>query len=272
MSESISVSRRIVGIALISVYVLAPLVACNATRLSDVPAAVPHATATDSVVWQALGNGIERQEISLVPYQRGSAPVLRIDPAAVTFRVHYSPGAARSLVEWRDMLPGARVIVNANFFDETDRVLGLLVSDGQVFGRSFAGFGGMFAVSTTGVRVQSLVAEPYQGQMLLHAVQAFPMLINAGGVLAPQGDGFDSASRRTWIGQDGEGRVVIGVIPYAVSLADLQYWLLGSDLSLDNAFALDGGRSSGLVVSTPNYSEAYPAFDRLPAVIAVYAK
>lgn len=271
MNDLIHVPRRAIAGALLMIFVFAMLIGCNATRFADGPAPALPPAAGGSDVWQALGGGIERREISLAPYQNGSAPVLRIDPAVATFRVHYSPGAPRSLVEWRDALPGAWVIVNANFFDENDRALGLLVSDGQIFGSSFTGFGGMFAVTAAGVRVRSLVAEPYLGEALLHAAQAFPMLIDAGGVLAPQGDGFDTASRRTWIGQDVQGRIVIGVTQFAVSLADLQQWLVNSDLSLYIALALDGGRSSGLVIAAPDHREVFPAFDRLPAVIAVYS-
>lgn len=271
MNYVTNVPHRAIARVLSIMLVFAMLVGCNVTRFADESAQAPPSAGGGPVVWQALGGGIERREMSLAPYQNGSAPVLRIDPAAATFRVHYSPGVPRSLVEWRDALPNARVIVNANFFDENDRALGLLVSDGQVFGSTFTGFGGMFAVSAAGVRVRSLVAEPYQGEALLHAAQAFPMLIDAGGVLAPQGEGFNTASRRTWIGQDVQGRILFGVTQFAVSLADLQQWLLSSDLSLYVAFALDGGRSSGLVIAAPDHREVFPAFDRLPAVIAVYS-
>lgn len=270
MNYPIYAPRRVIAGVLPTMIVFVMLVGCNAARFTGGPAPTLSPATGGSIMWQALDSGIERREISLAPYQNGSAPVLRIDPAAVTFRVHYSPGAPHSLAEWRDALPGAWVIVNANFFDENDRALGLLVSDGQAFGSSFTEFGGMFAVSAAGVRVRSLVAEPYQGEPLLHAAQAFPVLIEAGGVLAPRGDGFDTASRRTWIGQDVHGRILIGVTQFAVSLAELQQWLLSSDLSLHSAFALDGGRSSGLVITVPDHREMFPAFDRLPAVIAVY--
>ena len=197
--------------------------------------------------------------------------MVRLDPAVVAFRVHYSPDDPRTLSDWRDGLPQAALVLKGSFFDETHRALGLLVSEGQIFGQSFVGFGGMFQVSASGPRVRSLVGEPYQGETLMQAVQAFPMLIEAGGLLAPQGDGFDHRSRRTVIAQDGQGRILVAVIPDdLVSLADLQGWLITSDLNIYIALALDGGKSSGLIINTPDHSETYPSLDKVPSVIAVY--
>ena len=138
-------------------------------------------------------------------------------------------------------------------------------------GGTVVGFGGMLQVDASGARVRSLVSSPYQGERLWQAVQAFPVLIEHGGVLAPQGDGFDERSRRTWIGQDRAGRVILGVTHNLITLAGLQAWLLASDLDLEVAFALDGGRSTGMVIQTPSHQESYPAFDRLPSVVVVYA-
>ncbi len=256
---------------------IAVLLGCNATFLTqDEPVPVTatpfiEPAPTQDSRWKTVATGIEVRDISLSPYAGGSIPVVRIDPAVAAFRVGYRPGEALSLEDWGALLPDADVIVNAAFFDETDYVLGLLVSDGQVFGQSFSGFGGMFQVSQAGVRVRSLVAEPYYGEALLQAVQAFPMLIEVGGVIGPQGAGFDEKARRTWIGQDFQGRILISMSQYFLSLEDLQSWLAESDLDLTVAFGLDGGRSSGLMLRSAGNNVTYPAFDRLPSVIAVYS-
>jgi uncharacterized protein YigE (DUF2233 family) len=219
-----------------------------------------------------IAPGIEVREMVLPVVSllaRGTMVVVRLDPAIVTLRVHYTPGAAHSLAEWQEALPEARVIVNGGFFDETNRALGLLVSDGQAYGQSFVGFGGMLQVDGMGVRVRSLVTAPYQGESLWQAVQAFPLLLE-GGTLAAQGPGFGERSRRTWVGQDRAGRVLFGATHNLVGLADLQAWLLAADLELMIAFALDGGGSTGMVIQTPIYQRMLPSFDRLPAVIALY--
>lgn len=245
---------------------------CNLSRVGQaIPAASP--VPADPVTnWLAIAPGIEGREMALPVASllaRGTMVVVRLDPAAVTLRVHYTPGLARSLAEWQEALPEARVIVNGGFFDEANRALGLLVSDGQVYGQSFVGFGGMLQVDGVGVRVRSLVSEPYGGETLWQAVQAFPLLLEGGG-LASQGPGFEERSRRTWVGQDRAGRVLFGATHNLMGLAELQEWLLASDLDLSIAFALDGGRSTGMSIQTPLYQRLLPSFDRLPAVIAIY--
>ena len=245
---------------------------CNLSRA--VPSMSPGTPPTNSDPggWLALAPGIESREMSL-PFttilSRGSMIVVRLDPTIVALRVHYTPGEARSLTAWQTLLPEARVILNGGFFDEANRALGLLVSDGQVYGQSFVGFGGMLQVDSAGVRVRSLVAEPYRGEPVWQAVQAFPLLIEAG-ERAAQGPGFDERSRRMWVGQDRAGRIVLGATHALIALAELQEWLLASDLDLTIAFALDGGGSAGLSIRTPAYERLLPSFDPLPAVIAVY--
>jgi len=253
---------------------LAMLVGCNAVRVSGNRAITPEAGAKTYAGWQSVAHGIERRDMNLpVASQtaQGKMMLVRLDPAVVTFRVHYSPGAPHWLHEWGDLLPQAAVIVNGGFFDETSRALGLLVSDGMAFGQSFVGFGGMFRVSNSGVRVHSLTSEPYQGEPLEQAVQAFPMLVEAGKMPVLEGGEFDLRARRAWVGQDRAGRVIFGVTHSWISLAELQRWLLSSDLDLQAAFALDGGRSAGLLIHVPGADEIYPAADQLPAVIAVYS-
>ncbi|MEP0763097.1 MAG: phosphodiester glycosidase family protein [Chloroflexota bacterium] len=252
----------------------AVLVGCSLARVDSPPGNDPPASSVPASGWTAIAPGIEQREMALPVASasaQGVALLVRADPAVARLAVQYSPGAARTLGEWQQALPDAQVIVNGAFFDEADRALGLIVSDGQAYGQSFAGFGGMLQVDAAGARVRSLVSSPYQGEPLWQAVQAFPMLIEHGGLLAAQGDGFDQRSRRTWIGQDRAGRIILGVTHTLITLADLQAWLLASDLDLDVAFALDGGRSTGMVIQTPSHQESAPAFDRLPSVVVVYA-
>jgi exopolysaccharide biosynthesis protein len=220
--------------------------------------------------------GIEHRDmdIRLEGSRSVRAILVRLDPAWITFRVHYSPAAPYTISGWREQLPGASIIVNGGFFDTDDYAVGMLVSDGQAYGQSYSGFGGMFQVDTGGLaRVRSLVTEPYQGEALSQAVQAFPMLVEAPGVRAPQDGGFDDNSRRTLIAQDSAGRIIIVVIPYQfITLNDLQTWLLASDLDVQIALGLDGGRSTGMVISTPGYSAVYASLDKVPDVIAVYTR
>lgn len=263
--------------ALSGLLLLAP--GCTLTR-ATIPPPTPTPTSAPTPVsgdgWETVRPGIE-QRTARVPGQGpfgAQAMIVRVDPALATFQVAYQPGDPLSLSEWRTALPGAAVIVNGGFFDEFSRALGLVVSEGQAYGQSFSGFGGMFQVTEAGPRVRSLVSEPYLGEPLWHAVQSFPMLIEAGGVLAPRGDGFDVPARRTIIAQDGAGRILLIVTPLSeVSFSAAQDWLLSADLDVRIALALDGGRSTGLALDhVEGPDDLYPAFDRLPSVIAVFPR
>jgi exopolysaccharide biosynthesis protein len=257
--------------------VLFTLLGCNlAVDVSDSVTITPEMPPPGTESWQVIAPGIEYRNmtIRLDGSRSVRAILVWLDPAWITFRVHYSPAASYTISGWREQLPGAAIIVNGGFFDADDYALGMLVSDGRVYGQSYSGFGGMFQVDTGGLaRVRSLVTEPYQGEALSQAVQAFPMLIETPGVRAPQDGGFDDRSRRTLIAQDSAGQIIVVVIPRQfISLNDLQTWLLASDLDVQIALALDGGRSTGMVINTPGYSAVYPSLDKMPDVIAVYAR
>jgi hypothetical protein len=265
----------------VSAAIVGSATACTLTVNHETAPAVTAAapqppSPVPSTGWETITTGIEWRESRLprTGLVDARATFIRLDPASLVFRVHYSPGDSKTMSGWRDILDGAYVIVNAAFFDETDHALGLLVSNGQAFGQSFVGFGGMFQVDSMGaVRVRSLVSEPYREEALVEVVQAFPLLIEAGGILAPRGDGFDVRSRRTVIAQDRSGRIVFVILADdVISLAELQDGLLASDLDLHVALALDGGRSTGMDLWTPDTHRVISSLDRLPSVIAVYPR
>jgi hypothetical protein len=99
-----------------------------------------------SEAWQVAAPGIEVRVITPPQALLAQMVVVRLDPAQVQFRVHYRPGEPRSIAQWQAELPNARVIVNANFFTPEHLITGMLVSDGQMYGRSFVDRGGMFSI------------------------------------------------------------------------------------------------------------------------------
>lgn len=255
---------------LVGMLALLITIGCNAVRIPESATSVPSPGEAEFNAWTDIAPGMQRRNLNLEPYSNGVMRLVRLDPAIVTFRVLYDPLSPHLLPVWMEREPDAALIVNGAFFNEERQALGLIISDGQVFGQTFTGFGGMFQVASNRVRVRSLVSDPYQGEPLVQAVQAFPLLIESGGVMAGRDEGFFTASRRTWIGQDSAGQIIIGVSHHTLTLAELQDILLNSALNLDIAFGLDGGRSSGMMIDVPGLDEHFPAFDLLPSVIAVY--
>ena len=233
----------------------------------------PSPTPPKDTGWEQLQRGLERRAINLYSESGGleeNLYILRIDPLLFSFEVGYHPGKPQSLEAWQ-LETGALIVLNGGFFDENDTATAVVVEAGESFGVSYQGFGGMFAVDDTGPQIRWLQQEPFQEDPSLHsALQSFPMLVLPGGHLPAQIDSGDVA-RRTVIGQDTEGRIIMLVAGLGhFSLSDMSQYLVGSDLELDRALNLDGGASSGIYLAAPG--EVVSSFSPLPTVILVYAK
>jgi len=232
-------------------------------------------TPTAPESWETLAPGLERRYYRPGgDYALTQLIALRIDPARYSFRVHYRPGDPLTLDGWQATLPGAVAFVNANFFDPQHSALGLVVADGAVYGQAYQGIGGMLQVQNGGVRVRSTILEPYAGEPLEQAVQAFPMLVTNGQASFANSQG-DRISRRTVAGQDTQGRIVLIVTVSLVGmrLVDLSSYLAATDLNLVNAVNLDGGGSTLLalnVAGQPSYQVL--SRDPVPTVLAVYPR
>jgi exopolysaccharide biosynthesis protein len=184
--------------------------------------------------------------------------------------VHYTPRQGYTLDQWRAALPQAVVIANANFFSPELTIQGLLVSDGVVHGTSYQGRGGMFGVQNGVPFVRSLNAEPYFGEPLEQAAQAFPLLVHQG-AQANTNASQTQRSRRTLIGQTTDGQIIVMATPlWGLGLYDLSAYLPTTDMQLWNAFNLDGGGSTMLYIAATD--TRIPSFDAVPAVIAAYPR
>lgn len=222
--------------------------------------------------WKTLAQGLEWRIFSPEGQPLGQITALRIDPALYTFRVHYRPGEPLAVIPWRDTLSDAVAFVNANFFDEFDKVVGLLISEGAAHGQAFTTRGGTFALGEDDGNplILSNTESPYQGEAYRLAVQGFPMLVQDGAAVYTS---EDRATRRTAIGIDAEGRVVLMTTPgLGLKLRDLSTFLAESELALVDAFNLDGGGSTMMSISLTSESFLLPSRDAVPTVLAVYPR
>lgn len=216
--------------------------------------------------WHTLATGLEERTIEIDNNPVLQLYILRIDPAHYRFEAHYQPNEPAYIDDWRTAHPTAKIIMNANFFDVDDSVLGLFISNGAVFGRSYTDRGGTFSIIDNIPAITHNIYEPLDTTYVQHAVQGFPMLVYDGEASFDQ---QGSASRRSAIGIDAEGRVLLIVTPiFGPSLADLSDFLATSDLGLVDAFNLDGGRSTMMYVADTN--STLRSFERVPAILAVY--
>lgn len=243
------------------------LTACNVQTHAILPS--PPDNPADG--WQALATGLDFRTYTPNDDTLAQLAAVRIDPAQYTFRAHYQSGQPLTLSQWREALPDAEIIVNANFFTPDYTVLGLLVSDGQVYGQPYRNRGGAFIVQPDGaVRVRSNQIEPYRGEPLQQAVQAFPMLV-MNGQQAYHNANDTRRSRRTIIAQDTQGRIILMATPgFGLGLYQLSAFLPTTNSQFSNAFNLDGGGSTMMFIGANDYRLS--SFDPVPTVLAVYAR
>lgn len=221
--------------------------------------------------WHSLRPGLEQRTISLYDNQEivvESLTLLRLEPDQFQFRLGYRPGQPQSLPDWQAETE-ALLVVNGGYFTEDNMATGLLVLDGVASGIGYGDFAGMFTVTDSGPELRWLRQRPYSPQeSILYAFQSFPLLVRPDGQPAfPQEDGV--RARRTVMGQDENGRILFLIAPYGhFTLYQLSQWLAQSDLNLQIALNLDGGKSTGFFLAQP---EMYiPTFVLLPLVITIH--
>jgi uncharacterized protein YigE (DUF2233 family) len=227
--------------------------------------------------WSMLGPGLERRVIPIYDDQNQqveSLHIWRLDQNYFRLDVAYDENP-KSLEAWQRETH-ALMVVNGGFYSvENERYFpdGLTIVNGKVTGRSYTDFGGMLAIKASWAELRWLVQEPYSSyEPLQAALQSFPMLVKPGGELGFGAERESQVSaRRTVIGQDKEGRILFIVAPQGYfTLHQLSVYLTESDLNLDIAINLDGGGSTGILVSYPR--EIIPPTRPIPFVILVYAR
>lgn len=241
------------------------------------PSTQPKPTPTETLVpdtgWQPLEPGLERR-IMNIRNEGGNLwenlYFLRIEPEYFRFEVGYNPGTPKRLMDWQSET-GAKMTLNGGFFTESNEATGLIITEDGYFGTSYQGFGGMLAISEEGPEIRSLTFTPYDAsEPLLFALQSFPMLVQPGGEIGlTNEDG--RIDRRTAIAQDRDGRILlIFATSGRMTLFQLSQFLINSDLEIDRALNLDGGSSSGILLTDP--VEGIPPFVLLPIVISIHNK
>lgn len=246
---------------------LISLCACGLTELLTPPTPTPTPT-PDPNAWHSMGDGLYHRNYRLDGEFPAVFTMLRADPALYQFRVHYRPGDPLTIQQWREALPDALAFVNANFFDEANQALGLLVADSQTYSEAYTDRGGIFAIRDGQPMLYPSGYHPQHSGTVEQAIQAFPMLVTEG-IGDYNGDPSGAISRRTVIALNREGEILILVTPLlGPSLEGLSRALAASDLEIVTALNLDGGGSTML------YSEMafVPALDPVPAVLAIYPK
>lgn len=256
------------------------LISCSRSDMQEVlkpsgtstPIIAPNSAEPTTVdnQWQRLEPGLEFREIG---YDVTNVQVLRIDPTYFRLRIGYDVASPGRVSEWAAALKPVAVI-NGGYFDPQGRATALTIFDGVVNGTSYDGFGGMLAVDSADAwSLRSLREQPYDSSEVLNqALQSAPMLVVHGAAIEQPNDDGDKA-RRSVIALDQAGRLLIIVCSWpSFTLTELSQWLVQQNLAIDAALNLDGGSSTGLVVSSESRSFKLDSLVRVPQVLLIERK
>lgn len=223
--------------------------------------------------WHELAPGLEIVAVQARVGEREELLLMaRVDPARQPLAVRYDPVAPKTVREWFDA-SGAALVINAGYFLEDRRTAALLIVDGAVHGRTYKGFGGMFALrgaqpALWWLRRRAYVPDP----AITQAVQSVPMLVD-GGAVVPGIPENGARNRRSFVALDEQERVLLGVSQTAAwTLTDLATYLANEPtLGVRTALNLDGGASSGMWVRGALDGVLTNSLDAVPSVIVVGA-
>ena len=196
------------------------LLACDALPTVSVSSSTQTPTPTTSA-WHTTAPGVEvRQETWSIPQGgRDVIALARFDLRHVTLHVKYQPDHPLSMEDWIHQEQAA-ALINGGYFDGLDRATALVISDSQVSGTSYSGFGGMLAVDAQGhIQLRSLREQPYDpSERLTQATQSAPMLILHG--QRTQFNADNHPAPRSVVAIDKQGRMLFIASPGAVFTLD----------------------------------------------------
>lgn len=209
--------------------------------------------------WHELPSGLQARSLDAVPSKELPVEIwlVRLNPALHEVRVVVGrpPGtAAPQAPVFPRVAPviaeeaHADAVVNASYFDEKGRPLGLLVSRGRTVQGVNASGWAWAAIS--GGKLLVAEAREHVPDGVVEAVQAGPLLVQAGRARTLSSP---RASRRAFIGADGEGRIVLGATNGALTLGALARLLAAPESAggagLVSAMNLDGGSTAQLFLA-----------------------
>jgi hypothetical protein len=227
-----------------------PLLTCGAILAAfaghgQIPdACTPPKTRTVAFSWRPLAIGFEVAEMPVLSAGREVDRILlaRIDPARFRFILRHGAGGGHSLAEWMSTL-GSVMVINGSFFAPGGEPVTPLLSNGMPSGpKDYHARHGAFVASGKFTGIRDLRKKDWR-QQFRHARDAtvsYPLLLGTDGRNTVQSS--EHRARRSFVGQDAAGRIVLGTTQAAFfSLTGLAAFLRASPLHLRLALNLDGG-------------------------------
>lgn len=214
--------------------------------------------------WREVEPGFEVTEIPVLVKGAEVDRLLlnRVDPNRFRFTVRNDHTGSMDIDQWERAFPQEVLIVNSSYYDNKGLPATPIISEGRPSGpEQYDARAGAFVVSAQGARLVDLAGEDWR-QVFAgaeNAMIAYPMLIGADGQTrtAPESRWL---ANRTFLGQDGSGRIIIGSTTDAFfSLARLAIFLKDAPLDLKLALNLDGGPIASQSVRLDGFTRKHHA-------------
>lgn len=239
-------------------------------------------TATDLGAWRSIHKGVEQRKIAFLrsePNYTLELKLLRFDPKIIAPRILSSSdfqvksATAKSFVE----KSGAIAAINANYFDASGRPLAYLKTRDKEINRTLSAhalYTGVFAVVDGNPMVMQ--REDFSPAQASEALQSGPLLLNRGTPVETM-RGLGRYARRTVLGTDKEGRIIIAVtdaVLGGLSFIELQELFSSAKWHLDTPelLNLDGGGSAQLYFKLGRLEESVPGTSEVPVAIGFFVR
>jgi len=203
---------------------------------------VPRYVQPRARAWQVVAPGVEMRVLKT---EHGSVTALRAAPNRIRIVGGGRSAERLDVAQWRRRA-GALAAVNGGFFDDKDRAIGLRIARGRKVSPLHRGDWGVFYVLDNRARIRH-TRDFKMNEDIAEAVQCGPRLVVDGRVVKLK----DQWARRTALGIQRDGRVILAVANDAWSLRDwAALWLSPNGLNCPSALGLDGGPSTQLSIQT----------------------
>jgi hypothetical protein len=210
--------------------------------LRDVP---PQAEA-GAFSWIKAEPGFETAEVPVLAEGMEVDRILlaRIEPHQFRFVVRNAAAGDKDIDQWELALPKALLIVNGSYFDARGLPDTPIISEGVAAGpKDYDARSGAFVDANNSAHLVDLAGRDWKQELAgaRNAMVSYPLLIDANGNTRT-GPESRWLSNRTFLGQDGDGRILVGTTKDAFfSLTRLAIFLKSAPLDLRLALNLDGG-------------------------------
>jgi exopolysaccharide biosynthesis protein len=241
-------------------------------------------TRHDPVLWQRLDSGIERAAFSFQSGSFFSSSIVLLRANLKEYRLKVVRASEftwkRASVRALCLASGAQACINANFFDEQGKTLGLVISRGIVHQKIHKGGSTLTGIlKSSGSEIGIVHREQFSPNGVLEAIQAGPRLVASGKAVTGLKDSYRS-HHLSGVCVDGAERVIIYRVTSGLigpSVQQLQDILQQPTIDCVDALNLDGGGSSHLFLTNaaPALGEAaqeenIPGTDDVPVAIGLF--